>query len=68
MAGQRNYLLGYGERLTTPVEPPGEGARKRRRTASRRLATFSRRWCGVSHLPLRNCPRAPVRMARLSLL
>lgn len=61
MAGQRNYLLGYGERLTTPVETPGGGGPKAAlygfEEARDRLAPMVRRVASaLAELPASACP------------
>lgn len=61
MAGSRNYLLGYGERLTTPVELPGGGGPKAApygfEEARDRLAPMVQRVASaLAELPDKACP------------
>ncbi len=61
MEGQRNYLLGYGERLTTPVELPTGGFPKAApydfEEARDRLAPMVQRVASaLAELPAKACP------------
>lgn len=61
MAGQRNYLLGYGERLTTRVELSGGGGPKAApygfEEARNRLAPMVQRVASaLAELPAKACP------------